>query len=232
MFVDFSFFNAGPAVEPTIDSPQVGGNFLAAFVVVTVFNAAVIVALTIPAAAIAAALSVDPTFESDGKFHWNFSYPENNPTLALELTAEVGLQGVVWEMFVTSQTHSPPLNNFRWFDGESELDGESGTWQFYDDRQPSQTIPTTLIEWEFVSESDRTLTFNNVHQGMPGFGDVLRYQVAGEDVSMLFVQASTSDSVNISWNMTTEEGFIIAPEYRNGEKSCWDSNQNDVDCPD
>ncbi len=230
MYVDFSFFKTNPTSHPIQpDAALTKFNFLTAFAVVTFFNAAVLVGLSIPAAATAAALSVEPTFESDGKFHWDFSYPETNPTLTLELTARVRPSTVEWEMHVTSVT--PVLNNFLWYDGVSALDGKSGTWQFYDLNQPNQSVETVFIEWEFVADNDRNLTFTNVHEGAQGFGDILQYQVADADVSMIFYQATNEDSVHVNWNMTTGEGFIIAPEYNGGQKACWDATQNDVACP-
>jgi hypothetical protein len=232
MFVDLSFFRTNPSSQPIQpDEPLSKLNFFAALTVVTAFNAAVLIGLSVPAAAAAAALSVEPTFESDGKFHWNFSYPEDNPVLTLELTAEVRLATVKWEMFVTSPTHTPPLSDFLWYEGESELDGETGYWQFYDDQQPAQNVETVLIDWQFIADDDRTLTFTNVKVGDPRFGDRLRYQIAGEDVAMLFTEAASGDSVQVAWNMATGEGFIIAPNYRNGQKSCWNSTQDDIDCP-
>lgn len=230
MYVDFSFFKTNPTDHPIQpDAALIKLNFLTAFAVVTFFNAAVLIGLSIPAAATAAALSVEPTFESDAKFHWNFTYPETNPTLTLELTARVLPATVEWEMRVTSV--APALNDFLWYDGVSDLDGQSGTWQFYNLNQPTQNVETVFIEWEFVADDDHTLTFTNVHQGAQGFGDVLQYQVADEDVSMIFYQAANDDSVHVNWNMTTGEGFIIAPEYQDGQKACWDSTQNDVECP-
>jgi len=230
MFVDLSFFKTNSTSQPIRpDTPQPKFNFLAALTVVTAFNAAVLIGLSIPAAATAAALSVEPQLKSDGKFHWNFSYPENNPTLTLELTAEVRPAAVLWEMLITSQL--PPLEGFRWYEGQSDLDGSNGTWQFYDLHQPTPTVQTVLIEWELVADDDRTLTFANVQQGTPGFGDLLSYQLDGEDVRMVFYDAGEDDSVHVAWNTATGEGFIIAPNYMDGQQACWDSTQNDVSCP-
>jgi len=48
---------------------------------------------------------------------------------------------------------------------------------------------------------------------------------------MLFFQAATQDSIQVVWDMISGEGYIIAPNYNNGQKACWDSNQDDIACP-
>ena len=53
----------------------------------------------------------------------------------------------------------------------------------------------------------------------------------GDDVSMFFYHHATMDSVEVALNKDTGEGYIIAPNYNNGEKACWDGNQDDVTCP-
>lgn len=232
MSIDLSFFNTqgsrqtGTRIDQVLDK----NNFITAVAVVTTFNLAVLVGISVPVAATSVALSVEPTLQSDGKFHWNFSYPKNNPTLTLELTAQV-LPGVVnWEMFVSRQLPTP-LKNFLWYEGQNQINGTSGYWQFYDDKKPTEKHKTVRIDWQYVSEDNRTLTFLNNNEDDQGFGDKLTYSIEGDDVGMLFFRAATKDTIEVAWNKTNGEGYIIAPFYNSGQKSCWDSNQNDVTCP-
>lgn len=204
-------------------------NFLTAVAVVSFFNLAVLAGISAPAAATAAALSTDPTFESDGKFHWNFTYSEGIFNFSLELTAKVNATAVAWEMFVSGQFQTQ-LDHVLWYDGESQLDRSSGFWQFYNLSKPTTNHETVKIDWNYAADDDRTLTFTDNNSESLGMGNCLRYQVAGDDVSMVFFDVMSSDSTQVVVNSATGAGYIIKPNYNNGEKACWDETQEDIPC--
>lgn len=232
MLIDVSAFTLNPSKTARIDDRIVNTkqNFLTAAAVVTVFNTTVLLGISVPAAAAAAALSVEPTFESDNKFHWRFTFSENGLNLSLELTAEVNRETVAWEMFVTGNFPTP-LEHFLWYDGESQRDGASGHWQFYNPQKPNEKDGIARIDWTFVSEKDRTLIFLNDNDESDGFGDTLTYTVKDDDVKMIFVKASTQETIEVALDAGTKEGHIIAPSYKEGQKSCWDRNLDDAECP-
>ena len=65
-----------------------------------------------------------------------------------------------------------------------------------------------------------------------GFGNTLTYTVLNDSVSVDFVVASSQNTTEVAWHRQTGEGYIIAPNYKNGSKSCWDGNQDDLEqCP-
>lgn len=229
MIVDISLFGFQGGNQVFKNSDLDGAaNFARALVFATVVNLWVVAGLSVPVAATAAALSVEPTFdEADGKWHWNFSYPDANPTLTLELTGQINGNVINWEMFVTRQLPTP-LTDFLWYTGETRIDGTSGHWQFYDESRPEENHENIKIDYVYNSETDRTLTFLNNNVGSDGFGDSLTYQVNGEIVTMLLDQVSENKSVEISWNTQTREGYID----ENGVKGCWDSNLADTACPE
>ncbi len=225
---DLKFFRNGtnPAAdELAVLSKQ---NWTTAAVVVTLFNAAVLVAMAIPVAATGAALQEKPTFEDDGKFHWRFTFSEGGPSYDFELVAEVKATVIDWQMFVTSSARG--FEKFLWYDGQSNLGGGAGHWQFYDDAQPTTPTNVARIDWQYASDNDASLQFLNNKSGAPGFGDTLGYTVLNDSVSVDFQGASNGKDTTISWNRQTREGYIIASDYKNGQKSCWDSNLDDVAC--
>lgn len=229
MTVDLSLFNsANPsAANDAIASTKI--NFLAAVFVVTVVNAFVVVSLSAPVAATAAALNEQPTLEGDGKWHWRYSHTQGVNSFDLELTAEVRTDEIRWEMFVTSASLS--LDNFLWYDGVTDRSTESGFWQFYDDKQPTSKVELLKIDFDYISNDDKTLTFLNNKPGDPGNGSTIAYDVAGDIVTMNLVNTETSETAEISWNRNDGSGYIEATNYNNEAKSCWNETRDDVICP-
>jgi hypothetical protein len=46
-----------------------------------------------------------------------------------------------------------------------------------------------------------------------------------------YFDKSENSTLEISWDAATNAGYIIAPNYNNGQKSCWDNQLNDTTCP-
>jgi hypothetical protein len=59
----------------------------------------------------------------------------------------------------------------------------------------------------------------------------LRFEDKGDLSTLVYHDASASVDGTIVWNDRTGEGSIDVPDYRDGEKSCWDARQYDVECP-
>ena len=54
--------------------------------------------------------------------------------------------------------------------------------------------------------------------------------VDGDDHLITYFDASEQASMEIYWNAADGSGYLIAPNYNGGVKSCWDANQQDVAC--
>lgn len=200
-------------------------NWSFAALIVNTWNLVVFLGLAIPVTATAAAFNQTPTLESDAKFHWRYSVNG----ASVELTGQIRTSDIKWEMYVSGTTLS--LDNFLWYDGETAIGGETGTWRFYNPVEANRGDDLAQIDWQHTSENERTLQFSNTNQSLnDGFGDALTYQVAGDSVSVTFSDASSGDDTRIAWNRQTKEGYLLAPNYRQGQRSCWDSQLNDVDC--
>lgn len=232
MTVDLSTFFANNNAPATDDLQGANQNFLTALGVVTFVNAFVVLGLSVPVAVTRAALSVEPTLEDDGKFHWVYTQTVQGTTITAELTAETRTSEIHWEMLITGQIGAVQYDNFLWYEGDSNLEGSSGFWQFYDASQPDNQVPFVRVDYEYNSETDKILTFTNNRPGDPGEGSTITYVVDGATVTMTVFRADEDKTTEVSWNRTTGTGYIIAPDYNNGEKACWDENQEDVACPD
>ena len=234
MAVDFSLFSGGGAgLAGAANASSVGGvagaHFSQAALRVFVAEIVAVVVLAVPVATFGAALQAQPTFNA-GAWHWQTSANTPRGTWAAHLSGTVQGSDALWEMRITSPPSvSPALEDFLWFSGTSRRDGSSGDWRIFDGGAASGT-EVLRLDWTNVSPQDHTLTINVTGAGGPDQGDYVTYDVEGSTRTVIFHDASEGNTVEIGWNATTGEGFIIAPGYNGGVKSCWDSAQNDVAC--
>ena len=234
MQLDLSFFSGGAAhtgKASGIETP--GPNFNNAALRLLVINATVTLAMAVPVATFGAAISQQPVLQSDGKYHWVFSVTENGKTYQADLAGSLDLANAesVWEMRITLPNATPAINNFLWYSGRAKLDNSAGEWHVFDPLQPDAGIEVLHIDWSHPSSEEATLIFTIVKPGIPENGDKLTYSSIDTDRDVVLLDQSSGDSIQIHWDAVTGEGYLIAPNYRNGEKSCWDGQQNDTTCP-
>jgi hypothetical protein len=228
---DLHFFGDGEEAQRALESrsAETEGklNFLNAAVRVAFVNVAVLTALTPPAEAFAIALGQDPVVQDDESFLWSYDYVGNEGERAsIRLRGRLEGIHVEWEMRVSSTDFEPPVEDLLWFTGESSLLEDSGFWVFNDlDREEA-----ARVEWTHTRQLERAV-FVNLDADSEGVGDRLTFEDTGDVSSLVYHDASTAIDGTIIWNERTGEGSIEVPDYRNGEKSCWDSRQFDVECP-
>jgi len=229
MAVDFSFFGAGGAGSAALgpDATMVGPNFTTASLSVLVAQVVAVAVLAVPTATFAAALQAGATYD-DGVWHWRTEATTQGGTWSAHLSGTIQGADALWEMRVTSPSSAtPPLQDFLWYSGVSKLDGSSGVWRMYD---PASGAEALRIDWTHASAEAHALTINVTDSGAVEAGNYLMYEVDGDLRTIRYFDASEGTTIEVGWNATTGEGYIIAPSYNGGDKSCWDSAQNNVAC--
>lgn len=229
MQADLSLFAASGSVEPPV-AAAAGTNFLAGALSVSVANFWTTVVMAVPVATWAAAASDTPEF-SDGAFHWEYAVTEGGNSFAADLSGRGEGSESVWEMRVSASATNPPLDNFLWYTGRAALTGTDGEWHIFDAGQPSSQDEVLRIDWSHPSSNAWTLTFTNVHTGAIDVGDMLEYEVTGDERLVRFTDVSASTTVEIGWNATTQAGYVQAPNFNGGARACWSATLDNVACP-
>jgi len=208
-------------------------NFFAAGARVLIINTVVLVASIVPTAIFVAALSQQPELQADGKFHWIYAVQNNGHTYSADLAGSYDAPNseVIWEMYVTCPTYSPPLHNFLWYEGRAKIDNNEGWWMFHHDQFPDSLVDVLKIDWQVADSTHQNLKITNVFTTHKDYGDDLEYQIENENGSLIFFDESEAQTNTIHWNGETGSGYIQWFDYKNGVKSCWDENQDDIDCP-
>ncbi len=232
MSVDFSLFDNDNAALPKSADAFTKQNFANAAVRVLLANTATVVVLAIPVAVLAKAFTVEPELKEDGYWHWTYTETANGQNWQADLAGTLDLQNQesIWEMRITNSNANPALENFLWYEGRAKFDNSSGVWHIYDPQSPDTQVELLQIDWSHPSEEQATLEFTNKKPDVDANGDKLTYNVDGDLRSVSYFDNSASATTLIEWNASTGEGSITAPDYKGGEKSCWDASQDDVDC--
>ena len=232
MKLDLSFFensSNNPLAKTTLSKY----NYFNAAGRVWLISAFVTLAAVVPTAVFSAAISQDAELQPDGKFHWIYTVQNNNDTFMADLAGWVDQQSteVVWEMYISSNTHSPELDHFLWYEGRSKIANKGGWWLFYDDKSPGTLVDVLKVDWQIPDADHRELVLSNIRQASDDFGDTLRYSIENYDNNFVFYDASELITNTIYWDSQTGVGFIEWFDYKEGVCSYWDENQNDIPAP-
>jgi len=231
MKADVSFFS-NPLSQSLEKSNLSKHNFFAAGARVLIINTVVLVASVVPTAIFLAALSQTPELQADGKFHWIYTVQQGGNVYSADLAASYDMPNseVYWEMYVTCPTYDPPLNNFLWYEGRAKIGNKEGWWLFHHDQYPDSLVDVLRIDWQVPDSTHQNLKISNVYTTHNDYGDHLEYQIENETGYLYFYDESESQTNTIHWN-SGGSGYIEWFDYQNGVKSCWDENQDDIDCP-
>jgi len=212
----------------------IGQNFITARLAVASINLAVLVHMSVPVLTFAAAASQTPVLQDDAKWHWIYTVSNNGQQFQADLAGWIdeNAKAVRWEMRITTNAAGLALNRFLWYSGLAALDNRSGEWTIYDHTQPSASVAVVNITWDNdTAANTASLQFSMVKPGVPENGDTLTYATAGTQRSVEYFDNSENTRLTIAWDAATRAGYIIAPNYKGGQKSCWDSQLNDIVCP-
>ncbi len=222
MTMDFGLFGA------TGGSSAVGTHFITAGLTVAIGQALTALHLAVPAVVLGAAASNTPSFESDGLWHWRYSASHQGQVWTSHLSGSVQGNNAVWDVRITAPQANPPLDEFVWFSGTSATDGSSGVWRFFDPANPSSSTAVAQIDWTHGSNDVHQVSFTATSG--PNTGDVLTASHDGDDRLITFFDVSANQTSEIGWNIATKSGYILAPNYNNGLKSCWDGDLKNIVC--
>ena len=229
---DLSFFktNSNFSLNKTALSKN---NFLAEAARIVFINTSVILASVVPTAVLAAALTRQPTLEEDGKWHWIFTVEDELNTFSVDLAGWIDTPNaeVVWEVYITSNTHTPDLDHFLWYEGRSKIGNKEGWWIFHDDKSPDSLVDVIRVDWQITDDSDSELIFTNVKQSSSDYGDYLKYGVELTDRFLIYFEAVENRTNTIYWNAETRAGYIEWFNHNDGAKSYWDENLEDTTGP-
>jgi hypothetical protein len=205
-------------------------NFINAFVRALYVQLLMYDVLEEPIGAFALAIHSIPQDQDDGSWLWTYIFVEDGMEYSIFLygTPDAGDDYVDWRLEVSTNHPSNSLDHFVWFDGRTYNDDSQGFWQFYD---PSLPAPHTSgrIDWQNPSATEHRLSIEVNGPDHPDYGDTLEFFETSFLATIDNYDAGDDQRGNITVQ-SDGSGSLTVPDYNNGEKACWDTEQKDTDC--
>ena len=230
MEMNFSLFDqeTTPAKSSGNSVAQDSSNFNQALFRATIMRLVVELNLAVPRALFEAARNTAAELNEKQEWIWSYSHSAGDQNYEVRLVAAPqGEDRLHWSFYVTSTGLG--LDNRLFFEGLTNREGTEGTWTYYD-LQGSQQQPVSEISWSVPAPDNvqlrlEILTDRNGHQG-----DYIEYQFDGVVKHVIYYNSGEDQTTEIQWNTDTHEGYIIAPDYNNGMKSCWNASLENTLC--
>ena len=183
-----------------------------------------------PAILTEAVQHVEPVIQDDA-YVWAADTLINGQRHGVELRARLIGDDVDWNLFVSGVDEESGMyfENFLLYNARTGITSEMGTFDvFFPVNGGSQQVMDG--SYAVTSEQTHTLSFS-IPEGVEDLGGAsATYEVDGIYVTMELTGAEGDRHV-VEWNEETNEGSLTADDYNEGQKSCWNTNYANVDCP-
>ena len=228
MEMDFSTYENNQGSGNSVAS-QKGTNFAQAAVRAFIMKTVVDVNLFIPRLLLEAASNNEAEFNEEGGWTWTYSKMADGETYEVRLLAtRTSDNEVSWQLFVTNSALN--IDDKLFFSGTSSNDGTNGSWTYFNLQNSEQEEAVSEIEWNVENEEDISLRLEVVSDRNNNMGDFIEYSFDGTIKNAVYFNADEDETTELQWNVETNAGFIIAPNYNNGEQACWDENFANISC--
>lgn len=227
MQMDFSEFDSQQQSQKL--KAQSNDNFSRAVGTAVIMKAVVEINLAIPRALLTAANNADAELNDNEKWEWNFSETAGDTSYAVRLVAERESEDEVnWNFYVTNSEVG--VDDQLFFSGTTNTDGTQGVWSYYNLQNTSSQEQVSQIEWSVNGENDVDLRLEVTSDRNDHQGDYLEYAFDGTLKTAVYYDSSEEQETILQLNVNSNVGFIIAPNYNNGEQACWDGDFQDIAC--
>ena len=178
----------------------------------------------IPVRVYKAAVGYNAFLLSGSKWEWRYDVYAG-AEYEVRLTGETSKTQVKWEMYVSSGS----FPEFKWLEGTSNINGNSGSWTLYE----SHDSPTTLlqIDWTKAGANIEKIKYTYLKSGT-NKDSYIEYGSASGDYNFYYTVHYYNESLdkfsdtNIEWRKPSNAGRI----YLDGAWRCWNDQRNNILC--
>lgn len=228
MNMDFSTFDENEPPSQINDEASEVTNFTQAVIRAALMKAVVDANLALPRAIFKAAADADANLNEENEWEWSFSKTINDDNFEVRFVGTRQDENtILWECYITNSQMG--LEDALLFDGTSNNDGTEGNWTYYNIQNQKEHEAVSQITWS-KTETTTSLTLEVLSEDSQHFGNTIEYFSKGNIKHATFYNAGEDATTELEWNSESFTGYLIAPNYNNGEKACWDSNFQNVTC--
>jgi hypothetical protein len=184
--------------------------------------------LLIPKNLLEAAEDTVAQLNEEQQWEWSYQYSANTNNFDVRLIAErISSSAVNWSFLVTAEHLD--LEDHLVFGGTIHNTGEHGVWTYYGLKDSENEQKLSEIDWDIQGDSTQ-IRLEVLADLSVAAGSYVNYSFDGTLKTIEFYNAETDETTIIQWNVNTRAGHIIAPDVNNGEKACWDEEQQNKNC--
>src|SRR5699024_7320183 len=175
-----------------------------------------------------AADQAEPEFNDDGNWVWSYSRSADGKNYAIKLKASrMSGQDVNWNLYVSNPEEG--LSNHLLFSGKANTEGTKGSWDLYNMDDTESKDPGSQVVWELANNDQADLRLN-VLSNDSSEGDYIEYSYDGQIKNVVYFDSRKSITTEMQINTETQQGYILADDYNDGKKACWDKDLQDTPC--
>lgn len=171
----------------------------------------------------------EPEFE-DGQWVWRYSATYGGQTIEFKLTANVNESAneIKWAYFISATGGEQDYENYKFMEGTTSLDGDSGSWQINEYLADGSPDPVMTYEWEINDENNLSATFNFYQNG--GETATISYDQDGTSHTLTLdaTASSTSSNIEVYWDTAEDHGYWWNKDEE--PKMCWSSDKSNISC--
>ncbi|GMQ82344.1 MAG: hypothetical protein BMS9Abin05_1793 [Rhodothermia bacterium] len=184
----------------------------------------------IPVAVTAAALNDTPEFV-DGAWEWTATVPVQQSSIDFTLIGAASGSTVDWRMEIsgTDPVSGVTYDSFVLYTAQTTVGEQGGSWKLY---YELEGVRTNVLDATFdVTDDDtKSLTYSVPVTFPDTGGDSVLFDTDGNAKHFLWQQVNLSRSHEVEWDAATKEGSIVSTTFNSGDKGCWDTNLDDIEC--
>lgn len=185
--------------------------------------------LSMPKDLLEAAEDTVAQLNDNQQWEWNYQYTTNTNNFDVRLVAERIASSVInWSFFVTADHLG--LENHLLFSGTTQDAGKEGTWMYNSLQDPENDQQLSEINWTIQDEQNVQLRLDVLSDRLVAAGSYIDFSFDEVQKTVAYYDAGEDTTTTIQWNVDTKAGYIVAPNINNGEKACWDEEQENINC--
>lgn len=239
MAIDFSNFTDNTKATSLVNTNV---NFGAAGLTVFVWNLTLGVTLAVPVASFYESFKHVAVFIGDATWQWTYDVKVLGATYTARMTGQIRTDNVKWNMYV-SRSGINAFEEFKWFEGTSDTDGNAGQWILYHSYELQEAV--IQIDWKKTGNEIGDIKYTYIRSSDNGDakqlsnGSYIQYGLQDDAFDAFYsVHSATRDletdgfkDVNIEWSTDNYYGRIKAFHYfQDTDWHCWNNEGVDIIC--
>lgn len=161
----------------------------------------------------------------EGKWIWSYSafYEGRAVEFKLAATVNEAAEEARWELFISGTGGEKEVQDLKYMEGTTSLDGSSGDWKIYDYSRENSSEPVLSYKWSADADGNTAASFNfNSNSSY----SAIDYVQQGSTHKLIL--SGSGASIELYWDTDSDRGYWWDKEEN--QKLCWTSNKSDIEC--